>query len=74
MSNYPPGVSAGSPRAPWNEPELPTCPACDERIGDEDDHDAGCEWSHMDATDLGEAEEAAHAEMKLEERRLEGRR
>jgi len=29
MSNYPPGTSAGDPRAPWNQPEGETCPLCD---------------------------------------------
>lgn len=28
MSNYPPGVSAGTPGAPWNEPEPIECLEC----------------------------------------------
>ena len=40
---YPPGVSAGTPNAPWNEPPAPECPDCTETIHDVEDHEDWCE-------------------------------
>jgi hypothetical protein len=73
MSNYPPGVSAGSPRAPWNAPEPPECMVCERRIADADDHADDCPDGHMDGHDIAEADEAEAQEMKMEQHRLEER-
>jgi hypothetical protein len=42
MSNYPPGVHSGTPNAPWNQPEPPTCPECHNHIVSAQDHKESC--------------------------------
>lgn len=63
--NLPPGA-ANDPSAPWNEPEPPECDECGEYIRHEDDHAEDCEWSHMNAADIEEAERSYWAEAKWE--------
>jgi hypothetical protein len=55
--NYPPGTSAGDPNAPWNAPDPPECPACENLIAEVEDHADDCEESELDAVDLAEAEQ-----------------
>jgi len=40
---YPPGVSAGTPNAPWNDDPAPECEDCLEVIHDIEDHADWCE-------------------------------
>lgn len=72
MRNLPPGA-AGHPNAPWNRPEPPECLECGNLISDDIDHADDCPDGHMGPEDMIEAEEAAHQEMKFEQRRLEER-
>ncbi len=82
MSNYPPGVSAGTKDAPWNEEPPKECDECGgvyadgghETIEVEVDGEIveePCPNSGMNRRDYEEAVEASHQEMKMEERRLE---
>lgn len=80
--NYPPGVHAGTKDAPWNEEPAPECRECG-GVYSEDGHrpivvevdgeerEEGCPNDGMDRTDYHEAERAHHAEMKMDERRLQ---
>lgn len=52
--NYPPGVSAGTPGAPWNAPDPPECPECEHLIGEIEDHEEGCELADLDPEALAE--------------------
>jgi len=58
--NYPPGVSAGTPNAPWNQPDPPGCPECDRLIADVDDHEDDCPMADADAVDIAEYERDRH--------------
>ena len=40
---HPPGVSAGTPSAPWNAPPAPECPDCQSTVHDVEDHEDWCE-------------------------------
>lgn len=105
--NYPPGVSASTPNAPWNEepaeecrecggiyaegghedigdPEQQRCRDCDTYWEDEErdrcpecgSDDLGglpCPNAGMDGHDLADAREADHAEMRMDEMRLNDR-
>lgn len=77
MSGYPPGVSAGTRNAPWNQPAAPECGCCQEIIHSEDDHSDDCVNAGMSANELfiqrEEDAEAAKAEAKMEEQRLQER-
>lgn len=63
MSNYPPGTSAGDPKAPWNKPDPPECPECGNLIGDISQHKDDCP-DKADPQELAEywAEEKNHVE------------
>ena len=77
MSGYPPGVSAGTPNAPWNQPAAPECGYCEEIIHDEGDHSDDCANAGMNANEIyiqrEEDAKAARAEAKMEEQRLQER-
>lgn len=77
MSRYPPGVSTDTRTAPWNQPAAPKCGCCQEIIHDEDDHAEDCVNTGMNANELyiqrEEDAEAAKAEAKMEEQRLQER-
>lgn len=59
MGGYPPGVSANSPRAPWNEEPAPECDCCGAIIHTEEDHESSCERSDQSANDIRRAREEA---------------
>lgn len=67
MSNYPPGTGPRDRRAPWNQPEPPTCPECDELIRDREDHTTWCEYQ-AEPHEMEEDARAAAAEAKWEAR------
>jgi hypothetical protein len=77
MPGYPPGVSADTRNAPWNQPAAPECECCQEIIHDEGDHAEDCVNAGMNANELyiqrEEDAEAAKAEAKMEEQRLQER-
>lgn len=80
---YPPGTSAGDPRAPWNDPEPPKCGACRNRIkasgpAAEEFHDEDCPNKWMGPQDIADAQQEAARktyddikEEKMEKRRKE---
>lgn len=75
MGGYPPGTSAGDPRAPWNQPPAPECRGCEQTIARAGDHNEGCSNEGMGPNELyGQREEDAQieqAERQMEERRLQ---
>lgn len=78
MSNYPPGTSAGDPRAPWNDPECPKCPNCRERICSsgtmaKGEHADDCPSPFLDVVEIRERkEEQSHKTYDdIKERRIE---
>jgi len=66
--NYPPGAR-NDPNAPYNQPEPPICPECDQHIREEDDHDEDCPALGKNAQDLIEDKEAAAADAAYERKR-----
>jgi len=40
---YPPGVSSDTSRGPWNAPDVPQCPECDNHIREVTDHTKRCD-------------------------------
>lgn len=75
MGRYPPGTSAGDPRAPWNQPPAPECRDCEQTIARAGDHNEDCSNEGMGPSELhAQREEDARierAERRMEEQRLQ---
>lgn len=74
MSNYPPGVSAHTRNAPWNQPPAPKCECCEEIIRDDADHAEDCPERGRGPNEIyqqrEEDAEVARAEAQMEDQRL----
>ncbi|WP_147439929.1 hypothetical protein [Haloarcula sp. Atlit-7R] len=74
MSNYPAGAES-DPRAPYNQPPVPECRGCGEKIGHGDDHERGCPNEGMCAGELLQQREddakIEQAERRMEEQRIQ---
>jgi hypothetical protein len=72
--SYPPGVSAGTKRAPWNDKPAPECRCCGELIRGGRDHEEGCDLAGLNAGELYRRREedakAEEADRRVHEERL----
>lgn len=74
--NYPPGTSAGDPRAPWNQSPPPECEECG-GVYTDDGHETidgePCPNDGMNEADYEDAEASYHAEMRFDALRDDGK-
>lgn len=56
MTGYPPGTSRNDLRRAGIIDDRPVCDVCENKIGDESDHEDGCENEGLDGQDLAQIE------------------